>query len=812
MDARDRLDSNVCELIRKAVKATGGNEVFVAGRINEYSIVVEGEVFARGNKVSVPVVSSIYLDWDVLIHNHPSGNLVPSEPDLLIASQAAKEGLGFYIVNNEVTEIYSVVEPVPLSTLKAIKAGEIGELLGKKGPLAKKSRDYEERESQIALTKKIAQVFNSGFIGVFEAGTGVGKSYSYLLPAIKWSKLNKRKVVISTGTINLQHQLMEKDIPAAVKITGDRVKAVLVKGRNNYICLRRFNELSLESDLFEENKENLELLKDWVEKTETGERSDLPFFINETLWSRVSSEADACLGSRCSNFEKCFVMKIRKKAAGADILVVNHHLLFSDIEARINGAGYESTAVLPPYHHIIFDEAHSMESAATSFFSNTLNRFSLVKALNVIYRQKGRHIAGTLIPLSSLSESGDKYNEVVALIPKITEAMDFLEEKTGTLLHDSWALRLSSKTEFRWDGVFKAFETLKDALSSFTSLLREMIKEIPEADQEQSCVWETNSALNRIEALILLCGGFLNWKDKPKDVFWTERRKTSGGVFFFSYVQTPLYIGETMFEGVFEKMDSVVCLSATLKTDTSFDFWLSRCGLTLGEPERLVIGEYESPFPYSRNVLLSVPTDAPKPDDYNFQTYIEKAVTQLIQVTKGKTLVLFTSYESLKKCCSYVREQLPGYLVLQQGEDDRTKILNTFKEETDSVLFGTDSFWEGVDVPGESLSQVIIVKLPFPVPNDPIHEARAEYVERKGGNGFFDLSVPLAIVRFKQGFGRLMRRISDRGGVTVLDNRIITKRYGHAFINSIPETKTCFEPLETIKQELRKIVGSQGTQ
>ena len=273
-----------------------------------------------------------------------------------------------YIVNNDATGIYVVVEPVLRREKVLMDENGIAALLDECGPFAATKDTYEPRPSQMALAASIARAFNTASIGVFEAGTGVGKSYAYLLPVMQWALTNQERVVISTGTINLQQQLMEKDIPAATAIIGTPVKAVLMKGRQNYVCLRRLAEALDEKDFFDDDLEELDRIASWAETTLDGSKSDLPFVPRDSVWSRIASESDACMGMRCSRRDDCFVMRVRKDAADASILVVNHHLLFADLEARMMGAGYDGTAVLPPFHHIVFDEAHAIEAAATSFF------------------------------------------------------------------------------------------------------------------------------------------------------------------------------------------------------------------------------------------------------------------------------------------------------------------------------------------------------------------------------------------------------------------------------------------------------------
>jgi len=336
--------------------------------------------------------------------------------------------------------------------------------------------------------------------------------------------------------------------------------------------------------------------------------------------------------------------------------------------------------------------------------------------------------------------------------------------------------------------------------------VREVLEKIDDKDSEVPAVWEAKTVLRRLESLAALCGNFLLWEEKDDTVFWLQKVKIppkvpgEDFVTFVQFIQTPLDIAPLMNSGVFEPMKTVVCTSATLRIDKNFGYWTRRVGISFVEPERVAQGSFDSPFLYKENVLFSVPNDAPFPDSPYFQTFVEEAIPKLILAAGGKTLVLFTSYDSLKFTFNASRNILSenGIEVFKQGDEDRFRLLEKFKKDTNSVLFATDSFWEGVDVPGSSLSQVIIVKLPFAVPNDPVFSARSEALEKKGGNPFMQLSLPQAVIKFRQGFGRLVRRADDKGIVVVLDRRIVEKKYGGIFTRSVPMTKRMYSPLDAI--------------
>ena len=698
---------------------------------------------------------------------------------------------------------------------KKVNELEAGGYISQGGPLSKISEAFEERPVQVELLQNIVKAFNENKIAVFEAGTGVGKSYSYLIPSVLWALVNHERVIISTGTINLQQQLCEKDIPAVEKIVGKKFKYVLMKGRQNYVCIRRLNDAVSILDLFEGESDELKKIAEWAQSSPSGSRSDMTFMPSENVWSKVNSESDACMGKKCPFFGECFVMKIRKEAATANIIVVNHHLLFADIESRLNGAGYEDAAVLPPYHHIIFDEAHGIENAATSFFSESVNRFKLNKLINQMYRKRKNSEYGHLCSLAVLSANDEKAMDAFDVTNKIKLALTNVEIAAKDLLANEYTKRLFEGSARDFGPLLVAIGELCRSLGSFTGIIREVMDGIDEDDKDAPCYWESKVILRHLESYVILLKNFSVWDEKRDDVFWIQKKRLPPDMIrdgadaeYITLTQTPLDISHLMNDGVFEQMASVICTSATLKTDHDFSYWMRRTGVTLAGDDRIIKGEFPSPFPYNKNMLFAVPNDAPTPDNIQFQQWVEMALPRLIQAAAGRTLVLFTSYESLKSAHRAAIASLRSFpgRIMKQGDDDNGKLLEAFKKENESVLFATDSFWQGVDIPGESLSQVIIVKLPFTVPNDPVFVARAEAIEKRGGSSFMELSVPEAVIKFRQGIGRLIRRSDDKGVVVVLDRRIYEKRYGSLFIATMPECKKMYEPLSEITKRINSFI------
>ena len=811
----DLFSSSVIKYIRSEIASSNENEVFFVGEINHDGKVTSVSVGSRGNLHSVPVNQDLKRKGSVLIHNHPGENLTPSDADLSVAAVSSENAQGFYIINNDVTEIYVVVEPVLPKVIKKLDVDDAAFYISKDGPLAKINENFEERLSQIELLKNIVKTFNQNKTGVFEAGTGVGKSYAYLIPSILWAVQNNERVVISTGTINLQQQLCLKDIPQAIKITGKPVKFILMKGRQNYICKRRLQDALNSKDLFE-NNDDLDRIAQWQDSCDSGSKSELSFLPSESVWNRINSESDACMALRCPYYSQCFVMKVKKEASAANILVVNHHLLFADIESRLHGAGYDDAVVLPPYKRIIFDEAHGIETAATSFFSESFNRFKILKPLNLLYRKKKNSAMGFLFSVSMLSKEEEKSFQAYQMISKIKSDLTNLETLALDLCIQENNLWLNPLTFRNFQPVLSMCQTLAKDISVFTSLVLEVLDGVPEDDRDIPYFWETKVLNRRLSDYSVILNDFFMWEEKPDKVFWLQKKNLPSDMqkddelnFYINFIETPLDIAPLMNQGIFEPMDSVVCTSATLKTGRDFSYWLRHNGLYFSDSDEVLQGEFFSPFPYKENMIFLVPKDIPFPDEPDFQVYVENVLKNLILKAKGRTLVLFTSYESLRLSYNNIFSTMlaNGIKLLRQGADDNARILKNFKDDVSSVLFATDSFWQGVDVPGESLSQVIIVKLPFTVPNDPVFKARSEAIRKKGGNSFMELSVPEAIIKFRQGVGRLIRKNTDKGTVVVLDRRIYEKQYGSLFLANVPECKKYYEPVSKILDIIEEFLG-----
>ena len=809
MDSIDRLGLDAVLQFRAAVREADGQEVCAVGKLDGEGVVETIEVTARGNESAVPALLPHLERGDVVIHNHPSGRLRPSEPDLRIASHLGNLGIGFYIVDNAVDRIYVVAEPVVARELVGLDAAELAGLLLPGGALSRLMETYETRDAQVDMVESVAEAFNGDGICVAEAGTGVGKSLAYLLPALRWAELNEERVVVSTATINLQQQLIEKDIPLVKRLLGSKVKSALVKGRGNYLCLRNLDAALSEDSLFEEREDDLVAIAEWSKSTKVGSRSDLSFLPSERIWSRVSSDADSCVGLRCRFRERCFVLQARREAASAQILVVNHHLLFSDLSMRLSGAGFENTAVLPPFQRIIFDEAHNIESSATSYFSESMSRVAISRQLARLHRRRRGRVLGLALSLARMAKSESIVGEIASLGQEIEERAATLDTLTFALLGEEGTLRFASPLgeEVRSQMLVPMGE-LQLAIVALANRMSEVMKGLDESSQESSEAYEIRIVLQRLLGYSSLCETFRRLEEVADQIFWVERHRFQSGDAFVEFVITPLDVAPLMREAVFEPYRTVVCTSATLTVRNQFDFWLARIGLRDYERKPVSAHLFPSPFRYRERVLLGVPVDSPEPTSEDYQPFAGRLIADLLEVSEGSGLVLFTSYRMLQDTFETVQPRLAarGIAVLKQGDDDRGRLLNRFTSDVSSVLFATDSFWEGIDAPGETLRVVVICRLPFRVPTDPVVKARMEAIDKEERSSFMEYALPMAVMRFKQGFGRLMRRKSDRGVVVILDPRIVRKSYGSAFLESLPETQMSMKAGQALLQDVESFL------
>lgn len=838
MKSLHELISDDCvTILRDAVSGAKGNEVFFLGSA-ENGIVSTVRPLARGNESQVPAITRMSRFGDVVIHNHPSGNLTPSNADLSVASSLAGNGIGFYIVNNPVNDIYVVVEPFRKEALSYIEKEEVEGILGPGGIISRSLPDYETRDPQLQMAQETAKAFNSNRLLLVEAGTGVGKSMAYLVPAVLWAVRNRERVVISTNTINLQEQLSKKDIPFLQSFMGVDFKAVLVKGRGNYLCLRKAKEIEREPRLFVEgwNDERNSILE-WLRKSKDGSLSDLNFTPKSEVWEEFSSEADTCLRLRCEFFSDCFFNRARREAASADILVANHHLLFSDLAIRAAKADYSEAAVLPPYSRVIIDEAHNMEDVATSYFGDMVSRGGVFRQMGRLRHRKDRKKG--LLPFIASKLSRLEYpmdNVITKINGDLSMTLDGCSQSVSstfdTLYYFFSSLKETTEPEQRiridedvrgsgrWDEVSEevkncanTIRTLVKGLKDLNRDLAQGVKGNEEAEKELlPQMIEVKAMFDRLDALSSSIENIV-FGVSDDAVRWVEIREPGGArPARVTLYLSPLYVGGVLNDTLYKNFSTAVMTSATLTADGRFDFIKRRIGLDRISGERVMESLLPSPFNFLEQATLCLATDLPEPTEPGFSDALSRVIPDAIKASNGSVLVLFTSYSMMnnvfERCKNDIREM--GYTFMKQGEAPRHEILERFKSDMTSVLFGTESFWEGVDVPGEALRQVIMTRLPFSVPDDPVAEARQEEIKRNGGNPFRGYSLPMAVIKFRQGFGRLIRSRSDRGIVLLLDVRASTKSYGKSFLKSLPECKVLKGKAEMVIKEMSMFLSEEA--
>ena len=814
--------------VRAEIERAGGREVCFLAEVDEKRWVHEPRAVSRGNFDAVLVAARDAREGGVMLHNHPSGVLEPSDADLRVAAQLYEQGLGTALVDNQGSELYVVVEPPAPRECVPLDVDALETLLGPCGPLASLHAGYEDRPGQREMLRAVARSFNDGGVTMVEAGTGTGKSLAYLLPAVRWAQENRQRTVVSTNTINLQEQLANQDLPLVQRILGTEVRWALVKGRGNYVSIRRALLASeSQESLFEEDRasEIAGLLK-WIRTTEDGSLSDLAHPPSDELWDEVRSDPDVCLRARCPHFQQCFFQKARRAAAGAELLVVNHHLLFTDLAVRRATQNYTQAAVLPPYKRLVLDEAHNVEDAATAHLGVEVTRRGLFRTLARLDR-KGRGILTSVYDaLQGTDEAGPLRERMESRVrPALSRARavieGFVEVMEGFVPPEGPTVRLGPAGI----GEPAEREDVHERLSAVVATLGDLERELTELRARVELVEGTSERLEgrlldlrsverRLGALsagirLVLAPG----EEAAAFVRWMESRGR-GRRANLTLAAAPIELGTVLRESLFTKTETTVLTSATLTARQSFDFLRNRLGLSaaalegLDEPlsvdERMV----PSPFDYTTQTLLAVPTDLPAAEAGGdaFQEATAAVVAEVADMSDGGLFVLFTSHAALMRVAELLRAAgVEGrWPLFVHGEGDRHRLLRGFVEARRGILLGTASFWEGVDVPGEPLRALILQKLPFRVPTEPITAARMETIERQGGSSFHQFMLPHAALRLKQGFGRLIRARSDRGAVVVLDDRLVTRRYGRYLRESLPNAPLAKGPWEQVRPRLRR--------
>jgi ATP-dependent DNA helicase DinG len=733
-----------------------------------------------------------------------------------------------------------VVVEVPRAARAApLAPDQVDATLGPDGPVARRMRRYEDRPAQRAMAAQVAELYNSGGVGLLEAGTGVGKSMGYLVPALRWAAANGERTVVSTATIALQEQLVGKDLPfLAEALTDQKVRFALLKGWRNYLCLARLETATAggASLLEPALREQLGTIRAWAERTADGSVADLPTPPRAEVWDEVAAEPDVCTRQRCAFYDKCFLFRARRAAAEADVIVVNHHLLMSDVAVRRTTQNWEDAAVLPAYKRLVVDEGHHIEDAAAAHLGTSVTRRALQRAFGRLDR-KGKGLLGALV--AKLAERNDLLSTAsldlveARLVPAAHAARDQADLVFDLLL--AWCERQGQPVvrltdafarDPLWQGGLGA---ALDGLLAQVELLHDglrLVRERLETDERRlealaPLLTEVRAVARRLQA----AGDGLRRALKPGQggeptVRWVELRGKERNVVVSS---VPLDLAPVLREDLFKRVETAVVTSATLTTAGSrgpaaasrvvlsaadpqratadprpFTFLAGRLGLTAPDfdPRTAAL---PSPFDYRAQALLVVPSDAPAPnvDAGGHLLTVVRHVLDLCAASDGGAFVLFTSHRDVRAAADELRARGADrrWPLLVHGETDgRDQLLRRFRESGRAVLLGTATFWEGVDVPGDALRALVIAKLPFRVPTEPLTAAQCEAIEARGGDSFREYMLPHAALRLKQGFGRLVRTAADRGVVVLSDPRAVTKGYGRDLLDALPPARRVVAP------------------
>lgn len=675
---------------------------------------------------------------------------------------------------------------------------DIKQLLGPESPLAELLPNYEHRREQINMAEAVDMTLAEGKVLLAEAGTGTGKSLAYMLPALLWSLRRDQRAIIATNTINLQEQLWDKDVPLLQKLIDAPFQAALLKGRFNYLCLRRFFHLADNVSALTPAEAKLAArILIWLQHTDSGDRTELNLYgpDNET-WLQLCSESDSCLGGACRWHNRyCFVARARRSAENSHLLIINHALLFTDMTSEIK--------ILPPHDILIIDEAHHIEDTATMHLGKKISSSGIGQWLSLAGRNI-KKLKGKIPPrdgkkwLDALSEVEKERQELKEQADTFFQCLAAAGTAQTTPGYNNNRLRLHKEPDlltmvdaerqnllYRWRGFLSGgFNTIRNLLEEWTACGE------PWEEELQDIIFLTGLGSGYLSDLLFITG-----KPDGNYVYWLDVRTSyhiQQGHANCTLHAAPVDISRMLFEQLFDNQRSIVLTSATMAVNGNFDHFMSRCGLDLLPAERTHTRIMDSPFDYDNQCLFYIADGIPAPAETGGNGYLDAltdTIYNLVSDTEGRTLVLFTAHKILRDVYYRIKPRLEesGICLLGHNLDGgRGRLVDDFVRDGRSVLFGSSSFWEGVDIPGDALVSVIMVKLPFAPPNDPIQEARQELIISRGHNAFYGLSLPQAVIRFKQGFGRLIRSKRDRGAVVILDRRIIEKRYGRVFLNSLP--------------------------
>jgi predicted DnaQ family exonuclease/DinG family helicase len=685
------------------------------------------------------------------------------------------------------------------------------------GLISKQMPFYEYRTQQAKMAMKVAETFNRSEFLLCEAPTGVGKSLAYLLPASWWASQNHERVVISTQTKSLQSQLFYKDLPQIQEAVDYKFQATLLKGKGNYVCLLKYSDLLPEAELSfdRRDRESLAALALWIENTKTGDISECSGFIpsqNFYIWSRISCDGSFCLGPACRFADKCFLLKVRREAANSQIVVTNHHLTFADFASGGElalGAG-----------NIIFDEAHNLEKTAASYLGNVVDKRALDAILTEMYSSRPT-VSGFLANLRASLQFRSGSDD---LVEPIDSAIEALIKVNYASLHFFENVKVQTRgvndeareIPYTPDNNPCAIDEREELIDSL-KLLAGRLDDLVEQARDRENLPKRRENIVRLESFATDINNYGNvaadvlYAANDDYVYWAEKPQSARQSPRF--VSAPLDVGNVLDKRLYDHLKTTVFTSATLTVEKRFDYIQSRLGLDSGSKDRITTVRLDSPFDIDKQVAVIAAGYLPSPKTADFETAANQSLETILQSGAKKAMVLFTSHRSLRNSAEFLREPLEQAgieLFHQESSHSNERVFRRFKAAKQAILLGTDTFWEGVDLPGELLELLILFKLPFTVPNRPWFKANLERIEKNGESSFAKLSLPEAVVKFRQGFGRLIRTASDRGCVVILDSRVTTSSFGRTFLNSVGGKKYGCRSAEEISKIIQGWLGTKG--
>ncbi|MCR4676684.1 MAG: ATP-dependent DNA helicase [Sphaerochaetaceae bacterium] len=699
---------------------------------------------------------------------------------------------------------------------------EIFDIFDADGLLSRMLSSFEYREGQQLMATDAFNCMKEPSVYAVEAGTGIGKSFAYLVPALTRAFADEDdRTVVATSTINLQKQIVENDIPALFKAFSQECRVELAVGRNHYLCKRKMMELYRVNELAEQaGIGKLSGYLEFARTTETGLFTDYKGDTDPEISIEISSDSDTCRGPKCPYYSSCFYFKAKRRLSDASVIICNHHLLLTDCLSRMESqADYSDEAVLPPFSHLIIDEAHNLEKNATDLFTKEFSSNAVHRQLDYIFnpvqsKKKNDSDRNILLKLSSYVNQADLVQDIINTIDSINSQADYLNTEVVTFMlsHNLSNLYVNRQNVGKvMESVGTVCNNMVLSGSNLVDLMSRLLRKVPDTEETEVSRNQFSSRLTKINSMVEVLKEFTQPQSWSEDIHYIENIRTKrGNVATFNIA--PIEVAPILSEHLFQKIDSVLCTSATMDLNDDFAFWSRETGLPAGN-KKFVRHRYASPFDYRKNLMLLTPVDslAYNNDDIDsYRAFLVNAIKDAVSSSGGGALVLFTNAKLMKEVyeeLSPVIKEETGVNCYVQGQLERYRLMEKFKKDIDSVLFATNSFWEGVDAPGNTLRLVIITKLPFTMPTDPVFKARSEKIEKeKGFSPFMYLSLPEAMMKLKQGYGRLMRHATDKGIVLILDSRISSKGYGAIMLSNLPESYHPQCRLESISSNIEQFL------